>query len=92
MMKKLEAALKSLIKNLGIEQTVLENQVVQYYPIVVGQRIAEVSQAEKIENGILFIKVINSTWRNELYYYKKDIIQKLNKKIGETIVKEIKFI
>jgi len=91
-MKKLEAALKSLIKNLGIEQTVLENQVVQYYPIVVGQRIAEVSQAEKIENGILFIKVINSTWRNELYYYKKDIIQKLNKKIGETIVKEIKFI
>ena len=91
-MKKLETALKNLLKNLGIEQTVLENQVVQYYPIVVGQRIAEVSQAEKIENGILFIKVINSTWRNELYYYKKDIIQKLNKKIGETIVKEIKFI
>lgn len=91
-MKKLETALKNLLKNLGIEQTVLENQVVQYYPIVVGKRIAEVSQAEKIENGILFIKVINSTWRNELYYYKKDIIQKLNKKIGETIVKEIKFI
>ena len=89
-MKKLEQAIKSLIKDLGIETQVLENQVLNVWEIVVGKRISEISKAEKVENRILFVKVLNSSWRNELLYHKRDIIDKLNKKIGKKVVDDIK--
>ena len=40
-MKTLEQAIKSLIKDLGIETKVLENQVLNVWSIVVGKRISE---------------------------------------------------
>lgn len=90
-MKKLEFAIKALLENLGIEQTVLENQVLLMWPILVGKRIAEVTTVEKFENKTLFIKVAHSVWRNELLFQKKEIIKKINKKVGKVIVTEIKF-
>ena len=44
-----------------------------------------------INKGTLFVEVSNSTWRQELQFQKKDIIEKLNKEIKEKIVREIKF-
>ena len=89
-MKTLEQAIKKLIKDLGIENKVLENQVLNVWAIVVGKRISEISKAEKVENKVLFVKVLNSSWRNELLYHKRNIIDKLNKKIGKKVVEEIK--
>lgn len=55
-----------------------------------GKRIAEISQAVKIENNILFVKVLHSSWRNELLYQKKAIIDRLNKTIGKRVVEDIR--
>lgn len=90
-MKKLETSIKKLLRDLGIEKQVLQYQVIADWPSIVGQRIAEVTKAEKIENQVLFIKVNHSTWRNELHYQKADIIEKINKRIGQKIVIDIKF-
>jgi len=81
--------LKNLIKNLGIERQILENQAIFYWPIIAGPQIAKISSAEKIKDGILFIRVNSDVWRNELLFYKKDFIQKLNKKLGKTIIFDI---
>lgn len=89
-MKTLGQALSQLIKDLGIESEVLHNQAVQLWPEVVGKRIANVSQAEKIDGKILFVKVKNDSWRNELVFLKKDIIERLNKRIGRKVVEELR--
>ena len=89
-MKTLQQAINKLIKDLGIENKVLENQVLNVWSIVVGKRIAEISKAEKIKNKILIVKVSNSSWRNELLYHKKNIIDKLNRKFGKKVVEDIK--
>lgn len=89
-MKTLEQALKNLIKNLGIEEQVQVNQVLNLWPIVVGKRIADVSEAKKIEHHVLFVKVLNDSWRNELLFLKKNIIERLNKKVGKDIIKDIR--
>jgi len=89
-MKTLEQEINKLIKELGIENKVLENQVINVWSNIVGKRISEISKAEKIENKILIVKVLNSAWRNELLYHKRNIIDKLNKKIGKKVVEDIK--
>jgi len=89
-MKTLGQALKQLIKDLGIESEIIHHQAVQLWPEVVGRKIASISQAEKIDGKILFVKVKNDSWRNELVFLKKDIIERLNKRIGKKIVEDLR--
>lgn len=89
-MKTLAQALGQLIKDLGIESEILHNQAVQLWPEVVGKRIANISHAKKIDGKILFVKVQNDSWRNELVFLKKDIIERLNKRIGKKIVEDLR--
>ncbi len=90
-MNTLKDALNELISNLGIENKINESQAINLWPIMVGKNIAEVSQAERVENKILFVHVTNSVWRNELLFHKEKIIERLNKKIGKRIINDIKF-
>ena len=52
----------------------------------------KVTTAVKIENGILTVRVNNSPWRNELVLLKADLIGKINEALGETIVRDIRFV
>ena len=85
----LDDVLKNLVKNLGIEAQLLENKALVYWSEVVGPKVANNTKAEKIKNGRLFVKAKNDVWKNELMFYKTDIISKLNSKIGKAIVQDI---
>ena len=89
-MQPLGKALQQLIKDLGIEHQVLYHQAILLWPDIVGKRIAMVSSAEKIDHKILFVKVTNDSWRNELIYLKRDIIEKLNKRLGRRVIEDIR--
>ncbi|MFQ5769366.1 MAG: DUF721 domain-containing protein [bacterium] len=85
-------SISQLLKSLGIEKKVKQHEVVSKWPEIVGKKVASVTNVEKVVDGILFIKVISSAWRNELIYMKKDILQRMNKTFGAGIIKDIRFI
>lgn len=89
--KKLDAAISDLIKEYGLEDKLKETSVLTLWNEIVGERIAQVAKAKKIKNGKLSISVENSVWRNELIFLKKEIMEKINKKFNEEIVKDIIF-
>jgi len=55
-----------------------------------GSSIINNTKVINYNKGILFIETSNSVWRNELFFQKKTIINKLNKQLKFNI-KEIKF-
>lgn len=59
---------------------------------IVGKTVSTVTEVKKVENGVLLIKTQSPTWRQELYMQKKEIIKKINRKIGSRAIKEIRFI
>jgi predicted nucleic acid-binding Zn ribbon protein len=79
------------VNGLGIQKKLQEYDAVVYWENVVGERISQVSTATRILQGVLFVHVKTSTWRNELTLRKKEIIDKLNIVIGIDAVKDIKF-
>jgi predicted nucleic acid-binding Zn ribbon protein len=89
--KLIGSALDELVKGLGIQKKLQEYDAVVYWESVVGERIAQMTTATRILQGVLFVHVKTSTWRNELTLRKKEIIDKLNVVIGIDIVKDIKF-
>ena len=54
--------------------------------------LKKVAEAVKIENGVLFLHVENSVWRSELKFRQSRLIEKINKKVNEKIIKTVRFI
>ena len=59
---------------------------------IVGPKVRKNTEATTIENGVLTVKSANAVWRQELQLKKRKMIEKLNKKIGKEIVKDIRFL
>jgi predicted nucleic acid-binding Zn ribbon protein len=84
-------ALQQLAQNLGISKTLRQYDVLASWKSIVGQRIARVTEAQRMDNGILYVTVATAPWRAELSMMRLEIIEKLNKRMGTKIVKDIRF-
>lgn len=58
---------------------------------VVGESIAKNAQPEAFKGKLLLVHVTNPIWIQQLQFFKKDIINKLNDVLGKELVKDIKF-
>ncbi len=89
--KPLNQLITQFLKSIGIHERVEENLAIAFWDAVVGEEIARHTEPIKVARGILFVRVDDTVWRNELQFFKTDILQKLNEKIGKKVVKDIKF-
>ncbi len=84
-------ALERLTRSLGIGKMLDEYGVLAAWSSVVGERIAAVSTALRIENGVLFVGVTTAPWRAELAMQRQDIMRRINAAVGKEVVREIRF-
>ena len=71
--KNLNDILQKLLRDLDIEHKVNQSKAIVVWPKIVGKRIAEVSNPERIANGILYVRVSSPVWRSELVFMKYKI-------------------
>lgn len=91
-MESLKNAIKKAVLKSGIDTALKQESAVFLWGEAVGKSIAGATEAVGVEKGVLIIKTDSPTWRQELHMQKKDIINKINKKIGSNAIKEIRFI
>ena len=91
-MEQLKKAIKKAISESGFEKAIQQENAVSVWGDVVGDAVSKVTDAISVDKGVLVVKTKSATWRQELYMQKKEIIDKINKKIGSTAIKEIRFI
>jgi len=91
-METLKKAIKKAVIKTGIDKALKQESAVFFWPEVVGDTVASVSEATSVEKGVLIVKTGSPAWRQELHMQKKEIINKINKKIGSKAIKEIRFI
>ena len=84
--------LNKLIFNLDIEQGILQGRAFILWDEVVGEINARKAKPFKIDRGKLFVRTTDSTWRQELFYQKNEIIKKLNIKLRRDVIKDIIFL
>ena len=89
--KKIRDSILGFLKAAGLRDRFDENLSIAYWDTTVGKEIAAQTEPRKVVDGIMFVKVDNDAWRQELAFFKHEIIQKLNDKIGKSAIKEIKF-
>ena len=92
MVTELRELLKKFIERTPkIARPLKEHKATELWPQVVSAQISKNTHPLMIKNGILTVLTASSVWAQELRYTKKEIIKKLNEKIGEEVVRDIRF-
>jgi len=91
-MQELKNAINLLLKNNNLETGLRQNKALLIWESVVVKNIGENTTPDRVEHGVLTIKVKSSTWRQELLFEKHNILTKLNLKLGKKTIREIRFI
>lgn len=83
--------ISKVIRDLGIGTKIKEYEIIDLWAKIVGDQIAKVTTAEGIHGTKLIVRVKHPTWRNELLFLKRGIIEKINKEMDQEIVHDIYF-
>ncbi|HZK76556.1 MAG TPA: DUF721 domain-containing protein [Candidatus Kapabacteria bacterium] len=87
--RSIEAFIPEVLKEFGLEKKARNYSVITGWAELVGEKIARAATAEKLEKGILTVRVINPVWRYELTMQKTMIIEKITAEFGAGIVRDI---
>jgi len=91
-LKPINAVLDNFLKKTRLSDGINQQKAVEVWPEIVGNKIAENADAVSVEHGVLFIRASSSAWSQELQLKKKEILLKINKKVGKKIIKDLRFI
>ena len=86
-----EEVLSSVLNQSGLTDKSEYLKIYKIWSAVVGEKIAENTCLESAKRGTLFVNVSNPAWMQELHFLKGMIIEKLEKKLGEGTIKDIRF-
>jgi predicted nucleic acid-binding Zn ribbon protein len=89
-MKKITSAVDKIVMRIAGKHAMEEYRAFQSWNRIVGDVIAKVAVPQRVQNGILYVSVKNSTWRQELMMQKPEILRKYAAAFGPGIIKDIR--
>ncbi len=88
---RLGEVLPRVMKRLNLDRVVQEQRVVEVWPEVVGEKIAQHTRATSMQRGVLLVLVDNPGWMTQLTFLKPELLRKLAPRARKGIVKDIRF-
>ncbi|MBP5318376.1 MAG: DUF721 domain-containing protein [Paludibacteraceae bacterium] len=77
---------KRYFERTGLQTKLDETALLQAWPEVVGPSFRKYTAALRIENRVLYVRMNSSVAANELAMRKTDLVQKLNQRIGKSVI------
>lgn len=88
-MQKISGILIKLLRQYGLEGKVIEYTIAEKWEEIAGKIIASHTYPAGLHHKRLYVIVDSSTWVQELSFYKKELIEKVNNHFGKKIVSDI---
>ncbi len=76
----------------GVRDQVARMEVLDLWPEIVGEKVAEVTRAKGVEDATLFVEVRTSAWLMELNMMKGEFLARVNARLPETPLEKIVFV
>jgi predicted nucleic acid-binding Zn ribbon protein len=89
--ERIDRVLSRTLRNLRIDHRIKQESVLLNWNRVVGDTIAARTNPLRVKDCVLFVRVENPSWRNELVFVKPKIIRELNQSVKANVVRDIVF-
>ncbi|MDD3094807.1 MAG: DUF721 domain-containing protein [Candidatus Neomarinimicrobiota bacterium] len=89
-MKKITSAIDRIVMRIAGKHALEEYRAYKSWNAIVGDVIAKVAVPLRVQNGIIYVSVKNSTWRQELLMQKPLILKKYAAEFGPGLIQDIR--
>jgi len=87
----LQQLMNSTLRELGLDKKARSYSIITSWQEIVGERVASVTTPEKVDRGILTVRVASPVWKYELTMRKKEILAKIHSHSGNKEVFDIQW-
>jgi predicted nucleic acid-binding Zn ribbon protein len=89
--EQVNAVLERVLSALNLGLKVKQYRIWDVWNSVVGEAIARQAQPQQIRAMVLWVNVSSSTWMQQLEFMKRQIVERINERIGEKVISDIRF-
>lgn len=85
-------ALISYIRENGLEQSVLDVQIEEVWPRVMGETVKRLTRSVEVKNGVLIVHVNSAALKTQLFENRFELVRKLNEAVGAPALKDCRIL
>lgn len=81
--------LLELLKKYNLEEPFLENEIKENWSKILPKQLAAVTELDKVDNGVLTVRVKNEHWKKEIIKRKEELLNLIQLSVKEITIKNI---
>ena len=86
------AVVQKVLEKHGVDKQIERLSVLDLWPEIVGDQLAEVTRARGIDDASLFVEVRSSAWLSELSTMKHEFLDRVNARLADAEIERIVFV
>ena len=79
-------ALVDYLRESGLEQSVLEVQIEELWPQVMGETVAKLTRSVEVKDGMLIVHLNSAALKAQLFENRFELVRKLNEAVGAQVI------
>ena len=85
-------AIVDYLRESGLEKPVLEVQVEEAWPRVMGETVAHLTRSVEVKDGMLIVHVNSGALKAQLFENRFDLVRKLNEAVGAEAIRDCRIL
>ena len=85
-------ALITYLRENGLEQSVLDVQIEEVWPKVMGETVKRLTRSVEVRNGVLYVYVNSAALKAQLFENRFELVRKLNEAVGAPALKDCRIL
>jgi predicted nucleic acid-binding Zn ribbon protein len=88
----LSDAIVQYLRESGLEQSVLEVQVEEAWPKVMGDVVNRLTRSVEVREGVLVVHVNSAALKTQLFENRFELVSKLNEAVGAKVIRDCRIL
>ncbi|MBO7458761.1 MAG: DUF721 domain-containing protein [Paludibacteraceae bacterium] len=88
----LTEAIVNYLRESGLEKSVLEVQVEEAWPQVMGDVVTRLTRSVEVKDGVLYVRVNSAALKAQLFENRFELVRKLNEAVGAKVLKDCRIL
>ncbi|MBQ6748844.1 MAG: DUF721 domain-containing protein [Paludibacteraceae bacterium] len=85
-------ALVEMLRANGLEQSVLDVQVEEVWPQVMGEVVNRLTRSVEVKDGVLYVRVNSAALKAQLFENRFELVRKLNDAVGANAIRDCRIL
>lgn len=85
-------ALIQYLRESGLEQSVLDVQIEEVWPHVMGDVVNRLTRSVEVRDGVLYVRVNSAALKTQLFENRFELVRKLNEAVGAKAIRDCRIL